>query len=172
MVLRRSLLLLIALLLPTIAFATTKYVVTKGDNLYDLSRKFGVSVKDIKTANKLSNNNLGIGNELLIPESNLKRNNRYVVKSGDTISQIAEKFGVKTKDLKNSNKLKNDKLEIGQTLYIPYHKNSTNTIVDSKDEIVGPPIDEKKITSSENIQQKTPDIYTVKNGDTLGHIAE
>ncbi len=172
MVLRRSLLLLIALLLPTIAFATTKYVVTKGDNLYDLSRKFGVSVKDIKTANKLSNNNLGIGNELLIPESNLKRNNRYVVKSGDTISQIAEKFGVKTKDLKNSNKLKNDKLEIGQTLYIPYHNNSTNKIVDSKDEIVGPPIDEKKITSSENIQQKTPDIYTVKNGDTLGHIAE
>ncbi|MFB3147077.1 MAG: LysM peptidoglycan-binding domain-containing protein, partial [Thermodesulfobacteriota bacterium] len=172
MVLRRSLLLLIALLLPTIAFATTKYVVTKGDNLYDLSRKFGVSVKDIKTANKLSNNNLGIGNELLIPESNLKRNNRYVVKSGDTISQIAEKFGVKTKDLKNSNKLKNDKLKIGQTLYIPYHNNSTNKVVDSKDEIVGPSIDEKKITSSENIQQKTPDIYTVKNGDTLGHIAE
>jgi len=113
MILRRSLFLLIALILPTIAFATTKYVVTKGDNLCDLSRKFGVSVKDIKTANKLGNNNLGIGNELLIPESNLKRNNRYVVKSGDTISQIAEKFGVKTKDLKDSNKLKNDKLKIG-----------------------------------------------------------
>ncbi|MCH7517478.1 MAG: LysM peptidoglycan-binding domain-containing protein [Candidatus Dadabacteria bacterium] len=163
---------MIALLLPTIAFATTKYVVTKGDNLYDLSRKFGVSVKDIKTVNKLSNNNLGIGNELLIPESNLKRNNRYVVKSGDTISQIAEKFGVKTKDLKDSNRLKNDKLKIGQILYIPYHNNSTNKVVVSKDEIVGPSIDEKRITSSENIQQKTPDIYTVKNGDTLGHIAE
>ena len=49
MVLRRSLLLLIALLLPTVAFATTTYVVKKGDNLYDLSRKHGVSVEDIKS---------------------------------------------------------------------------------------------------------------------------
>ena len=93
MVLRRSLLLLIALLLPTIAFATTKYVVTKGDNLYDLSRKFGVSVEDIKTLNKLDSiNKLDIGNELLIPALNANSNNDYVVKSGDTISHIAEKI--------------------------------------------------------------------------------
>ena len=127
MVLSRSLLLLIALILPTIAFATTKHVVTKGDNLYDLSRKFGVSVEDIKTFNKLDNNNLDVGDKLLIPESNLESNNNYVVKSGDTISQIAEKFGVKTKDLKSSNKLKNNNLQIGQTLYVPGQKGSTNT---------------------------------------------
>lgn len=156
MVLRRSLLLLIALLLPIIAFATTKYVVTKGDNLYDLSRKFGVSVKDIKTANKLSNNNLGIGNELLIPESNLKRNNRYVVKSGDTISQIAEKFGVKTKDLKDSNKLKNDKLKIGQVLTIA--NRDINTV----------PLVQKKPTQTITTNYE----YIVKKGDTLSEIAD
>jgi len=177
MVLSRSLLLLIALLLPTIAFATTNYVVKKGDNLYDLSRKFGVSVEDIKTVNKLDNNDLSIGDKLRIPESNLKSNNKYgnndyIVKSGDTISQIAEKFGVKTKDLKSTNNLKTDKLKIGQTLHVPLQSDSTNEEVVSKDEFVGPPIDEKKISSPENTQQETPDIYTVKNGDTLGHIAE
>jgi peptidoglycan endopeptidase LytF len=171
MVLNRSLLLLIALLLPTIAFATTNYVVKKGDNLYDLSRKFGVSVEDIKTLNKLDNNNLGIGNELLLPESNLQSNNKYVVKNGDTTSQIAEKFGVKTKDLINANKLKNDKLQIGQTLNIPYQNNSAPTVV-SKNNTVTPTIEEEKSTSSENIKQKTPGTYTVKNGDTLEHIAE
>jgi LysM repeat protein len=88
MVLSRSLLLLITLLLPTIAFATTNYVVKKGDNLYDLSRKFGVSVEDIKAVNKLDDNNLGIGNELLIPESNLKSNNKYVVKVETLLAKL------------------------------------------------------------------------------------
>ena len=156
MILRRSLLLLIALILPTIAFAATQYVVTKGGNLYDLSRKFGVAVKDIKTANKLGNNNLGIGNELLIPESNLKRNNRYVVKSGDTISQIAEKFGFKTKDLKDSNKLKNDKLKIGQVLTIA--NRDINTV----------PLVQKKPAQTITTNYE----YIVKKGDTLSEIAD
>jgi len=172
MVLCRSLLFLIALLLPTIAFATTNYVVKKGDNLYDLSRKFGVSVEDIKTVNKLDNNNLGIGNRLLIPESNLQSNNKYVVKSGDTISQIAEKFGVKTKDLTNANKLKNDKLKIGQTLFIPNQSISTDKAVVTTDNIVAPSLEEVRSTPSENIQKAAPGIYTVKKGDTLGEIAE
>ena len=194
MVLRRSLLLLIALLLPTIAFATTNYVVKKGDNLYDLSRKFRVSVEDIKTLNKLDNNNLGIGNELLIPESNLQSNNKYVVKSGDTTSQIAEKFGVKTKDLTNANKLKNDKLKIGQTLFIPLQTNSAHTAVSKNNtatttienelknynlKIVQVPAlqSKEKITVSQKKEKPTQTIpvnneYVVKKGDTLGEIAQ
>ena len=135
MVLRRSLLLLIALLLPAIAFATTKHIVKKGDNLYDLSREYGVSVEDIKTFNKLSNIDLGIGDELLIPVSNKDGNNNYAVKSGDTISQIAEKFGIKTKDLKSANKLKNDNLLIGQSLYIPLQNNAASEVVVSEKSI-------------------------------------
>ncbi len=168
MVLRRSLLLLIALLLPTIAFATTTYVVKKGDNLYDLSREYGVSVEDIKTLNKLSNIDLGIGDELLIPSSNKDGNNKYVVKSGDTVSQIAEKFGVKTKELKTANKLRNDSLRIGQTLYIPSNNNLTNEVV-SKDTAAS-----KNVEVSTPIKRETPlpSAYTVKKGDTLGEIAE
>lgn len=39
MALRRSLVILIAILLPATALAADKYVVRKGDNLYDLSKK-------------------------------------------------------------------------------------------------------------------------------------
>ena len=172
MVLRRSLLLLIALLLPTIAFATTTYVVKKGDNLYDLSRKFGVSVEDITELNKLKNNNLGIGDELLVPINNLRSNNNYVVKSGDTISQIADKHGIKSKDLKSANNLKNDRLQIGQKLSIPLQSNTktneTVSVIDTKLES----IQYETSVAPENTQREIPNVYLVKRGDTLGHIAE
>ena len=171
MVLRRSLLLLIALLLPTIAFATTTYVVKKGDNLYDLSRKFGVSVEDIKTFNKLDSINLGIGDELLIPVSNKDGNNNYVVKSGDTISQIAEKFGVKTKELKSANNLKNNNLQIGQSLYIPLRNESQDKVEVSK-EVIEVQSVKKETEASIEINQEVSNLYVVKKGDTLGEIAE
>ncbi|GJM16766.1 MAG: hypothetical protein DHS20C13_20930 [Thermodesulfobacteriota bacterium] len=172
MVLRRSLLLLIALLLPAIAFATTKHIVKKGDNLYDLSRKYGVSVEDLKTFNKLSNIDLGIGDELLIPVSNKDGNNNYVVKSGDTISQIAEKFGIKTKDLKSANKLKNDNLRIGQSLYIPLQKNAAPEVVVSEKTIEIESIEKETISSPEVKKEEISNVYIVKKGDTLGEIAE
>jgi len=40
--------------------------VIKGDTLYSLSRKYGVTVDAIKTKNKLKNNNLAIGQVLII----------------------------------------------------------------------------------------------------------
>ncbi len=172
MVLRRSLLLLIALLLPTIAFATTTYVVKKGDNLYDLSRKFGVSVEDITELNKLKNNNLGIGYELLIPGNDSQSNNNYIVKSGDTISQIAEKLGVKSKDLKSSNNLKNERLQIGQELYIPLKSKTniskTSSVANTKLES----IQNETTVRAESPQEEISNAYVVKKGDTLGHIAE
>ena len=127
--------------------------------------------ENISKQNKLTNNKPDVGEELLIPESNLKSNKKYVVKSGDTLSQIAEKFGVKTKDLKNTNQLKNDNLQIGQTLYIHYQNNSTNSLVVSKDNTATTSVKEEISSPSENIRQESPGIYIVKNGDTLGRIA-
>jgi len=126
MALRYSLLFLIALLLPVIAFSSQKYVVQKGDNLYDLSRKFGVSVDDLKTENNLKNIRLDIGDVLLIPDTknsnksvSKSNNNEYLVKSGDTLSGIADKHGISTEALKRANGLKNNNLQIEQQLKIP-----------------------------------------------------
>ncbi len=172
MVLRRSLLLLIALLLPTIAFASTTYVVKKGDNLYDLSRKFGVSVEDITALNKLNNNNLGIGKELLIPGNDSQSNNNYVVKSGDTISQIADKHGIKSKELKSANNLQTDRLKIGQELFIPIKSTTDNKKTLSVVETKKPSIQEQIAVRPESTVENVPGNYVVKKGDTLGHIAE
>ncbi len=43
------------------------YVVRAGDTLYSLSRRYGVSVEAIMTANQLTDSNIRIGQQLLIP---------------------------------------------------------------------------------------------------------
>jgi len=43
----------------------------------------------------------------------------HVVASGDTVSEIAERYNVSSADIRRANKLRNDKIRVGQTLSIP-----------------------------------------------------
>jgi flagellum-specific peptidoglycan hydrolase FlgJ len=47
----------------------TRHIVAKGDTLYSLSKKYGITVKQIKKTNKLKTNELSIGQVLLIKSS-------------------------------------------------------------------------------------------------------
>src|SRR5699024_4427802 len=78
----------------------------------------------------------------------------YTVKSGDTLSHIALKYGTSVSALKQLNNLKSDLIYVGQTLKV---KGSTSTTKP----------DSKPTTPS----QSTGSTYTVKSGDTLSHIA-
>jgi len=44
---------------------------------------------------------------------------RYVVARGDTVSQIAARYNVSSADIRRANRLKSDKIRVGQTLSIP-----------------------------------------------------
>ena len=44
---------------------------------------------------------------------------RYVVARGDTVSEIAERYNVSSADIRRANKLRTDKIRVGQTLSIP-----------------------------------------------------
>jgi len=44
---------------------------------------------------------------------------RYIIASGDTISEIAERYNVSPAAIRRANKLSTDKIRIGQTLNIP-----------------------------------------------------
>jgi len=50
---------------------------------------------------------------------NHQRQREYVIARGDTLSAIAYRNGVSTRDLKRANRLKTDRLKIGQILVIP-----------------------------------------------------
>lgn len=65
------------------------YVVKKGDSLWSIARKYGLSVAELKALNNLSSNTLHIGDTLLVSSANSTDDNisdeYYTVKSGDTI---------------------------------------------------------------------------------------
>ena len=92
------------------------YIVKKGDTLYSIAKKYGLSVDELKKYNNLNSSSLSIGQKLKIP-SNEK--NTYVVKSGDTLYKIAKNNGISVSDLMSLNNLNNSNLSIGQVLVLP-----------------------------------------------------
>ena len=163
MVYRFLLLFFVALLLPLNSYSSKEYVVKKGDNLYDISKKLGVSIDDLKKENNLKNSGLDIGDKLLIPGStsrNSNSNNIYVVKSGDTLSEIAEKHGVLTNNLKKENNLKNSNLKIGQKLKIPSSEKAEKKALKSEKTAV---TWDASITIRPKDDPSSPNIEEIKN---------
>ena len=123
------------------------YTVKKGDSLWSIANKFGITVKKLKEINKLSTNILKVGQVLkispvdeVIPDEYLL----YTVKKGDSLWDIAKEYGTTVETLKNINNLDNSNLTINQQIFIPKDTKS----------------------SAEN-----KNIYIVKKGDTLFDIA-
>lgn len=174
---KRSLILIFLLFLPHTVFAATRYVVKKGDSLYKLSKKFSVSVNELKDANELNGNNLDVGDVLLVPSSrnsksnaaSVKQTNHLVVK-GDTLSEIGERFGVSANSIKRANNLKNNNLQLGQKLTIPSSSKSDNNKTQAKKENNTSAQENKSVENKSNTSL-IPTKYRVRKGDTLGEIA-
>lgn len=122
------------------------YTVKAGDSLWGIAKKYGTTVDYLKAINNLSSNLLSVGQKLKVPDSTSNDNNNdniYIVKSGDTLYSIANKYNTTVSNLMNINNLKTNLLSIGQEL-----KLKTTPI------------------------QNTETTYIVKSGDTLYSIAK
>ncbi len=107
------------------------YTVQRGDTLWGISRRHGVSVNALAAANGLSPNNiLRIGQRLTIPGGaggsatssaggTAAAGRTYRVQRGDTYSTIARRFGVTTRQLMDANHATSALLREGQVLQIP-----------------------------------------------------
>src|SRR5699024_8532510 len=134
----------------------TYYTVQAGDYLYKIAQQFGTTVEAIKDANDLTNNNLQIGDVLLIPDGSEEDDEEetpsetyYTVQAGDNVYKIAQQFGTTVEAIKDANDLTNNNLQIGDVLLIP----------DGSEE------DDEEETPSETY-------YTVQAGDYLYKIAQ
>lgn len=106
---------------------TELYQVQKGDTLYSIANKYGITLKELKAINNLENDNLAIGQLLNVP-SGLSLVSSYVVSPGDTLYSIAKKFDTSVDNLKKANNLTSNMLSIGQKLIIPLIEDTTYVV--------------------------------------------
>lgn len=96
-----------------------EYTVRAGDTLWELSRRYGTTVDAIKSLNGLTSDALYIGQVLKIPTSTMPSYFEYTVRAGDTLWELAQRFGTTVDEIKSLNGLTSDSLSIGQVLLIP-----------------------------------------------------
>ena len=90
------------------------YIVKKGDTLYKIANIYGTTVDNLKALNNLKNNNLSIGQKLIVPS----KNKIYIVQKGDSLWSIARKYDTTIDSIKRNNNLSTNVLQIGQKLKI------------------------------------------------------
>lgn len=119
----------------------TNYTVKSGDSLYQIALKFNTSVNAIKQLNNLSTNNLSIGQVLKIPSSNVQEDIpstsyiEYIVKSGDSLYSIGNKYSLSVNEIKEFNNLNSNLLNVGQIIRIPIVKTNSTYVVKSGDSL-------------------------------------
>jgi len=110
-----------------------RHVVRRGDTLWSIAQKHGVSMDQLADKNGLSRNGkLAVGQVLSVPGTTTlasadsdavsSRSMTYVVRAGDTLSRIATKFRVRLSDLLGWNDLtQHSVIKPGQRLvmYVP-----------------------------------------------------
>ncbi len=119
------------LLIPKI-MATDIYVVKPGDSLYSIAKLFNLTVTELKTINNLSSDLLSVGQQLKIINDN-SNNNVYTVQKGDSLYNIALRYNTTVSEIKKSNNLSSDNLNIGQKLILP--NNSKTYVVQAGDNL-------------------------------------
>ena len=110
------------------------HTVVKGDNVRNIAAKYKISIAHLKEWNELETNDIAIGASLIVSKSvekiaetskkskkeeTVKKAKDYLVKSGDSLFSISQKFpGVTIADLKKWNNIKGESLKPGMKLKI------------------------------------------------------
>ncbi|QCK16087.1 LysM peptidoglycan-binding domain-containing protein [Mangrovivirga cuniculi] len=114
---------------------TKKHIVKKKETLFSISRKYNITVNEIKTWNDLDGNSIDLGQELIVSApsgsssqsktttntgnySNTKIKGTHKVEGGETLYSISKKYNVEVEDLVKWNSLPDNSVSIGQVLVV------------------------------------------------------
>lgn len=111
-----------------VATAAATYKVKQGDTLSGIAQKAKISVAELKRLNKLSSNNLKLGQLLVVSNKAAVPTEKaatvkmqtltHKVKKGDTLYEIAQKTKTSVAELKRLNNLPGNNLKLGQVLVV------------------------------------------------------
>jgi LysM repeat protein len=106
------------------------HTVAAKETMYFISKKYGVTMEEIRQWNKLADNaTLSIGQELVIKKKTtaapvkpgnevISRKGIHTVGPGETVFSIVRLYGITQQQLKDWNNLEGTELKIGQTLFV------------------------------------------------------
>lgn len=161
----------LAMMKPQQPVSWQQYRVRPGDNLHSIANRHHLTVSTLKDINKLTSNHLRVGQMLNIPgganpgkapalhqqlaKTPVSQPQRYKVKSGDNLWQIANAHNVSLKDLQRWNGLgAQSKLRLGQELEIRGGSGKPSA------------------TAQKDNTRKNITYYRVKSGDSMYLIAQ
>jgi len=156
-------------------------VVKAGDSLYEIARKNGMTVNELKKLNGLSSDRLKLGQKLALNRAaappqpaagttTAKTNavNKishqadhqavHVVKKGDSLYTIARRYGTTVDQLKQLNRLKSNNLKIGQQLAVTAPAGGVDAVA------TAPAGNSRKSYANR-------EVHVVKRGETLSGIS-
>ncbi|MDX1587058.1 MAG: LysM peptidoglycan-binding domain-containing protein [Balneolaceae bacterium] len=135
------------------------HTVESGETLFSIAQQYDITVQKLKEWNNLQNNQLTIGQTLIVQSADQQSAVTHMVEPQETLFSISKQYGVSIAEIKSWNELTNNNLSVGQELII-YPSDDDNSGSDSGN---------NSIVVSTDTQQNT--YYTVKSGDTLYKIA-
>ena len=99
-----------------------EYIVQEGDTLFSIARRFGVDMEELARVNGIDDpSTIYVGQRLIIPGGEATPARQlYYVQPGDTLTSIAQRFGISLQALMEANNITDpDEIYAGQVLRIP-----------------------------------------------------
>jgi LysM repeat protein len=153
----------------TTAMASSgEYKVQKGDTVSGVAHRLGITEDNLRKLNKLSGDTITVGQTLKVAAGGTAER-EYVVATGDTVSVIAERFGMKTSQLKEINNLSSDNIRVGQKLKVMARGQATQVAQSAPAQAQATT---ERSTSSATAPRANDEVYVVQGGDTVSQIAE
>jgi LysM repeat protein len=159
---------------------TGEHIVSKGENLYRISLRYGITLSELRRANsdRLSEF-LQVGQALIIPnkDDDVLTSGRYLVRPGDTKFSLAKRFNMSIPELEEKNPhivkmlMAGQKLNIGNTYLASKNEEKTEEDTNSSKEklAVTQPDKDKTDLASKNPVVKDP---VVENSVTKENVVE
>ena len=126
-----------------------KYKIRRGDNLSVIAKRFGVTIHQLRAWNGMRGNSIRTGRYLVVRDTSkraattasagstrsttrtaaapLPAGGRYRIRQGDTLSGIADRFGVTAADLRDWNDMRGSRIGAGKELIVGFPGSSTTS---------------------------------------------
>ncbi len=166
-----------------------RHKVKRGESAASIAHRYGISANALMSYNSLSaKRRVRVGQQLKVPLHGVRyaagtpaqrserkgqgeQITRYKVKSGDTLSSVAQRFNTTPSEIKKLNNINRDTIRIGQTIQI-----GSRAGVSRSEAVLETQNGGKKALKEGAGKTVAPEkegaIYTVQKGDSLDRIAK